>query len=108
MMGAAVPALLMPALAWAADFSGAGLSAWWGLPFAGLLLSIALCPLLAPQFWHHHFGKLSAAWALAFLLPCAAFFGTHAALAGAAHAFVAEFIPFIILITSLFVVAGGI
>jgi Na+/H+ antiporter NhaD/arsenite permease-like protein len=107
-MVAAVPALLMPALAWAADFSGAGLSAWWGLPFAGLLLSIALCPLLAPQFWHHHFGKLSAAWALAFLLPCAAFFGTHAALAGAAHAFVAEFIPFIILITSLFVVAGGI
>jgi Na+/H+ antiporter NhaD/arsenite permease-like protein len=108
MMGTAMPALLTPALASAADFSGAGLSAWWGLPFAGLLLSIALCPLLAPQFWHHHFGKLTAAWALAFLLPCAAFFGMHAALAGAAHAFMAEFIPFIILITSLFVVAGGI
>jgi Na+/H+ antiporter NhaD/arsenite permease-like protein len=108
MMGTAVPVLLAPALASAADFNGAGLSAWWGLPFAGLLLSIALCPLLAPQFWHHHFGKLTVAWALAFLLPCAAFFGMHAALAGAVHAFVAEFIPFIILITSLFVVAGGI
>jgi Na+/H+ antiporter NhaD/arsenite permease-like protein len=108
MMGTAVPVLLAPALASAADFNGAGLSAWWGMPFAGLLLSIALCPLLAPQFWHHHFGKLTVAWALAFLLPCAAFFGMHAALAGAVHAFVAEFIPFIILITSLFVVAGGI
>jgi Na+/H+ antiporter NhaD/arsenite permease-like protein len=108
MTGIAMPALLMPAFASAADFNGAGLSGWWGLPFAGLLLSIALCPLLAPQFWHHHFGKLTAAWALAFLLPCAALFGMHAALAGAVHAFVAEFIPFIILITSLFVVAGGI
>ena len=108
MMAPASLALLTPALASAADFNGAGLSAWWGLPFAGLLLSIALCPLLAPQFWHHHFGKLAAAWALAFLLPCAAFFGMHTALAGAAHAFIAEFIPFIILITSLFVVAGGI
>jgi Na+/H+ antiporter NhaD/arsenite permease-like protein len=100
--------LLAPALASAADLNGAGLSAWWGIPFAGLLLSIALCPLLVPQFWHHHFGKLAAAWALAFLLPCAMAFGVSTAMAGAVHAFLAEFIPFIILITALFVVAGGI
>ena len=37
-----------------------------GAPFAGILLSIALMPLLAPIFWHHHFGKVAAAWALAF------------------------------------------
>lgn len=106
--GAALMAVLSPALASAAELNGAGLSAWWGVPFAGLLLSIALCPLLTPQFWHHHFGKTAAAWSLAFLLPCAAYFGMSTAVAGAAHAFLAEFIPFIILITSLFVVAGGI
>jgi Na+/H+ antiporter NhaD/arsenite permease-like protein len=100
--------LSMPCWAQAADFSGTGLSAWWGIPFAGLLLSIALCPLLAPTFWHHHFGKLAAAWSLAFLLPCALLFGPQVAIAGAVHAFLAEFIPFIILITALFVVAGGI
>ena len=100
--------MLAPALASAADFSGAGLSAWWGVPFAGLLLSIALCPLAAPQFWHHHFGKLAMAWSLAFLIPCALFFGVATAAAGAVHALLAEFIPFIILITALFVVAGGI
>ena len=69
--GAALIAVLAPGLASAAELNGAGLSAWWGVPFAGLLLSIALCPLLTPQFWHHHFGKLAASWGLAFLLPCA-------------------------------------
>ncbi|GIZ50593.1 sodium:proton antiporter [Noviherbaspirillum aridicola] len=99
---------LFPALAQAAELDGSVLSAWWGIPFAGLLLSIALCPLLTPAFWHHHFGKVTLAWALAFLLPCAAVFGPGLAAAGALHAVLAEYIPFIILITALFVVAGGI
>jgi Na+/H+ antiporter NhaD/arsenite permease-like protein len=99
---------LAPVLSYASELNGNGLSAWWGIPFAGLLLSIALCPLLAPQFWHHHFGKLTAAWSLAFLAPCAIFFGIATAASGAVHAFTAEFFPFIILITALFVVAGGI
>jgi Na+/H+ antiporter NhaD/arsenite permease-like protein len=99
---------LAPVWCHAAELNGNGLSAWWGAPFAGLLLSIALGPLLVPGFWHRHYGKLAAAWALAFLLPCAAFFGVHTAAAGAIHAFAAEFSPFIILITALFVVAGGI
>ncbi|MES1162209.1 MAG: sodium:proton antiporter, partial [Rhizobacter sp.] len=54
---------------------GAVLAAWWGLPFAGVLLSIAVMPLVAPTFWHHHFGKIAAGWTLAFLLPFAAVFG---------------------------------
>lgn len=99
---------LAPALGSAAELNGRGLSVMWGIPFAGLLLSIALCPLLTPGFWHHHFGKLTVAWSLAFLLPCAIFFGSATAIHGAVHAFVAEFFPFIILITTLFVVAGGI
>src|SRR5699024_1939084 len=51
-------ALLAPQLAMAADFDGRQLTALWGIPFAGVLLSIALLPLLAPHFWHHHFGKV--------------------------------------------------
>lgn len=97
-----------PAMCQAAELDGSVLSAWWGIPFAGLLLSIALCPLLTPSFWHHHFGKVALAWSVAFLLPCAAFFGAGMAAGGALHALLAEYIPFIILITALFVVAGGI
>jgi Na+/H+ antiporter NhaD/arsenite permease-like protein len=99
---------LTPLWAGAAELNGSGLSIWWSAPFAGLLLSIALCPLLTPSFWHHHYGKLSAAWALGFLVPCAVVFGSDVAVAGAVHAGVAEYLPFIILIATLFVVAGGI
>jgi Na+/H+ antiporter NhaD/arsenite permease-like protein len=99
---------LFPALCHAAELDGSTLAVWWGIPFAGLLLSIALGPLLTPVFWHHHFGKISLAWAVAFLLPCAVFFGIGTAFGGAVHAFATEYIPFIILLTSLFVVAGGI
>lgn len=97
-----------PGIAMAADLDGSQLSAAWGIPFAGLLLSIAVMPLLAPMFWHHHFGKVSAAWALAFLLPFAAMYGMSAAAISFAHALLAEYIPFIFLLTALFTVAGGI
>jgi len=92
----------------AAGFDGSQLAAWWAIPFIGILLSIAIWPLAGPHFWHHHFGKISAAWSLAFLLPFAWAFGLHAAGAGLVHALVAEYIPFILLLTALFTVSGGI
>ncbi len=100
--------LLLPAMGFAAEVNGAQLSALWGVPFAGILLSIALCPLLMPHFWHHHFGKVSAAWAALFILPFAAVFGPGLATSAAVHALVAEYVPFIILLTALYTVAGGI
>lgn len=102
--------LLLPALARAGgvEMDGASLSPLWGIPFAGLLLSIALWPLLGPGFWHHHFGKIAAAWALAFLIPFALTGGLGAAGAVMAHAGVEEYLPFIILLTALYTVAGGI
>ncbi|MEY4653554.1 MAG: hypothetical protein RI884_2135 [Pseudomonadota bacterium] len=99
---------LLPQLALAADVDGRQLSPLWGVPFAGILLSIALMPLLAPSFWHHHFGKVAAAWALAFLLPFAATFGVGQAGVALVHVMLAEYIPFVILLTALFTVSGGI
>jgi Na+/H+ antiporter NhaD/arsenite permease-like protein len=99
---------LSPLLCQAAEVDGASLSVWWAIPFAGVLLSIAIWPLVASHFWHHHFGKIAITWALALLLPFAAVFGIDSAVHGAAHAFIAEYIPFIVLLTALFVVAGGI
>ena len=101
-------ATLLPGLARAADLDGSQLSVWWGVPFAGVLLSIALMPLLAPAFWHHHFGKVSAAWALALLVPFAFVAGPGLAGTSVVHALLAEYIPFIVLLTALFTVAGGI
>ena len=97
-----------PGLAVAADIDGRQLSALWGIPFAGLLLSIALMPLLVPSFWHHHFGKVSVGWTLAFFLPFAVFFGASSAGTSFVHALLAEYIPFIVLLTALYTVSGGI
>ena len=108
-----MPVLLLsclgvPMVASAADFDGAQLSAVWGVPFAGILLCIALMPLLTPHFWHHHYGKVVAAWSLAFFLPFAALFGADVAGVNLVHALFAEYIPFIVLLTALFAVSGGI
>ena len=103
-----VALMCMPQWALAAELEGSQLSIVWGLPFAGILLSIALMPLLMPGFWHHHYGKVTAAWALAFLLPFSVIFGLGSAAAGVVHALLSEYIPFIVLLTALYTVSGGI
>ncbi len=96
-----------PALA-AESLNGAELAAWWAVPFAGMLLSIAILPLAAPALWHHHYGKITLGWALAFVLP---FLATHPApmvVETMAHTMLAEYLPFLILIGALFTIAGGV
>ena len=100
--------LSAPGAAIAADFDGAQLTAVWGIPFAGILLCIALMPLLTPHFWHHHYGKVVAAWSLAFFIPFAVMFGANLAGENLVHALFAEYIPFIVLLTALYAVSGGI
>ncbi len=92
----------------AATLDGSQLSPWWAVPFVGILLSIAVWPLAGPNFWHLHFGKIAAGWALAFLLPFALVFGAGTAASGLVHALLAEYVPFILLLTALFTVSGGI
>lgn len=101
--------LMHPVAAHAAGhIDGAALSPAWGIPFAALLLSIALFPLLAPSFWHAHFGKIGALWAVLFIVPFALTYSPGDAFALLVHAFIAEYLPFIALLASLYTVAGGI
>ena len=86
---------------------GSDLPLWSCIPFAFMLLSIALWPLLLPDFWHHHFGKISAFWAATLAIPfLVAFKGD--ALYEILHIFLADYVPFIILLWSLYTVSGGI
>jgi Na+/H+ antiporter NhaD/arsenite permease-like protein len=86
----------------------ASMSAWWIVPFVGILLSIALFPLMAPHFWHKRYGLVSLFWGLALLIPFTIQFGLPAAADSLAHTMLTEYIPFIILIGTLFTVSGGI
>jgi Na+/H+ antiporter NhaD/arsenite permease-like protein len=91
-----------------AHINGAALGAYWAIPFAGLLLSIAIMPLAAPDIWHHHYGKISAAWALAFIVPCLLMYGASVTLYELMHTILLEYVPFLILLFALFTVAGGV
>jgi len=86
---------------------GSVLPLWSIIPFAGILLSIALMPLWTPNFWHHHFPKVSAFWALVMAIPFIYFFKGNAVYS-IAHIFIVDYIPFIILLWALFTVSGGI
>jgi Na+/H+ antiporter NhaD/arsenite permease-like protein len=91
----------------AATQLGTELPLWSAIPFVGILLSIAIFPLIAPHFWHHHFPKISAAWALIFAVPfLIAYKGqaVHEIL----HIYLVDYIPFIILLWGLFTISGGI
>lgn len=86
---------------------GADLSLLWALPFAGILLSIAIFPLVAPHFYHAHFPKVSAFWALALAIPFLISFRGTAAYE-LLHIYFADYFPFIILLWALYTVSGGI
>ncbi|WP_246043390.1 sodium:proton antiporter [Aquitalea aquatilis] len=107
-LAAMLGCLFLPALAQAADLDGASLSLAWIIPFAGILLSIALFPIFAPAFWHHHFGKITALWTVLFLLPFTFSFGAGSTLSLIVHALITEYIPFIMLLLALYTVSGGI
>lgn len=76
---------------------------WMVIPFIALLLCIALMPLFAAHFWEHHYPKI----AVGLGMVTAAYFaikGDWHPLVHAGH----EYVSFIALIGSLFVISGGI
>src|SRR3954470_21646956 len=77
---------------------------WMMLPFGILLVAIALGPLLFSAWWSKHYPKVACglgAITLAYYL-----FGLHA-FSNVGHA-AREYVSFIALIGSLFIVSGGI
>jgi Na+/H+ antiporter NhaD/arsenite permease-like protein len=107
-MAAGLP-MAAPALAAESGrLPGDAMALAWGLPFLGLLLSIAFVPLAAPKFWHTHFGKVSAAWSAALVLPAMATFGARAMLEELWHVMVADYVPFVVLLLALYTIGGGV
>ena len=80
----------------------------WLIPFLGILLSIAIVPLINPSFWHHHYGKISAFWGILFFLCFAISFSPQLIILGLLEVYLHEFLPFIMLLLALFIVSGGI
>ncbi len=94
--------------AFAAEAHGPVPGLIWGIPFAGLLVSVAVFPLLAPRLWHHRMGTVMALWTLALLVPQAILTSPGFAAASAWHAILIEYLPFVALLLALFTAGGGI
>ena len=86
---------------------GAKLPLWSVIPFIGMLLSIAIVPLINFHFWEHHYGKFSLAWIAIFSIPFIISYkgdGWYEIV----HIVLLDYVPFIILLAALFTCAGGI
>jgi Na+/H+ antiporter NhaD/arsenite permease-like protein len=85
---------------------------WSVLPFVGILLSIAVIPLISAHWWERNLGKVSLFWiAVAFLAmylttpSLSRFLGMYSHEVFTTYR---EYASFIILLGSLFVISGGI
>ncbi len=78
------------------------------LPFIGILLSISLGPVLFPQIWHNHYCRISLFWLAISLLLMIGEFGVAITSGQWIHMVLHEYVPFILMIASLYTVTGGI
>ena len=103
---------IMPTVASAAEVGRAGIGDELPLasviPFVALLLSIAVLPLAAPHWWEHNRNKLmvSAVLGAPLAVYLVGMYGDEG-LVPLEHASV-EYLSFIALLGSLFVISGGI
>ena len=81
---------------------------WSIVPFVGMLLSIAIFPLVKGEWWESHELHVAVFWAAVFLIPFIIFFGPEVTAEQLSETIVGDYIPFIVLLLGLFVVAGGI
>ncbi len=78
------------------------------LPFIGILLSISLGPILFPKIWHKYYFRISLFWLMLSILLMVGKFGIGATSHQWMHMFLHEYVPFILMIASLYTVTGGI
>ena len=106
---AALSLLCTPALATGdAAHAAAGVPGWLCIPFAALLLCVALGPIAAPQWWEKRQGLVVAVLSAALLVAYGMLRGGGSAVELGLECLVGDYIPFIVLLFGLFCVAGNI
>jgi Na+/H+ antiporter NhaD/arsenite permease-like protein len=81
---------------------------WLCIPFAGMLLSIAIFPLVNGELWEKLKPYAVAFWSILFLIPFAIKFGSSTALEQLLDSIIGDYLTFIVLLFGLFCVAGNI
>lgn len=84
------------------------MSAIWTVPFWGILVSIAFLPMWRPVFWQQHYGKVAMGWLSLTAIAIASRFGVTVLVHELLHMAILDYIPFIILLFSLYTIASGV
>lgn len=81
---------------------------WTCIPFVGMLLSIALFPILNPRIWEKHMPLITGFWAVLAVVLLSVKYGITSGLETAADGIVNDYLTFIVLLLGLYCVAGNI
>lgn len=87
---------------------GNSLPLWSCIPFAGMLLSIAIIPLIRPEWWEKKKPWVVLFWSLLFLIPFAVAYGFGTASERFLESIIGDYLTFIVLLFGLFCVTGNI
>ena len=82
--------------------------AWLCIPFAGLLLCIAVLPLVKGEWWEKNQPLVVAVCSLLFIIPFAVLNGPAASVETVLECVLNDYLTFIVLLFGLFCVAGNI
>ena len=81
---------------------------WLCIPFAGLLLCIAIFPLIKEEWWDKNKGWAVLLWSLLFVIPFAVKYGAGETAETVLECIVNDYLSFIVLLFGLFCVSGNI
>ena len=87
---------------------GTSLPLWSCIPFAGMLLSIAIVPLIKGEWWEKNKKWAVIFWSALFIIPFAIKYGFMVAGEAVSEVIVGDYLTFIVLLFGLFCVAGNI
>ena len=87
---------------------GSEISLLFCIPFVGMLLSIAICPLVIPHQWEKWRWAFVLFWSLLFLIPFAMTYNIPTMVDQLLESMVGDYLTFIVLLFGLFCVAGNI
>lgn len=102
--------LTCPVSVWAAEEASeaSAVPIWLCIPFAGLLLCIAVMPLIKGEWWEAHQPLVVALWILVMVIPFAVVYGAGDTVETVLECTVNDYLTFIILLFGLFCVSGNI
>ena len=102
--------LLTPTYVWAAESQASAMQVpvWLCIPFAGLLLCIAVMPLLRAEWWEAHQPLVVFMWIILLVVPFAIVYGAGDTFETVLECIVNDYLTFIVLLFGLFCVSGNI